>query len=115
MHNYINSLSFVLFSTDGRPVMVVQPEDTDINIIYGNENVTLQCAALGAEDYLWERRDGTLPNNAIMINQELQSTLVITHIRREDAGQYRCVADGRGSRNSRYAHVTVTGRYKVIH
>jgi len=98
-------------SIDERPEMVVQPENTDINVLNGNENVTLQCAALAAENYSWERRDGALPNNTIMMNQGQLSTLVIAHIRREDAGEYRCVADGRGSRNSQYARVTVTGRH----
>jgi len=95
-----------LLTVDRAPEFVIQPEDTNVNIINGRENVTIECAALPADDYTWERRDGTVPNKTIIIVNEEKSMLVIPNIRREDAGQYRCVTDGRGSR---YARVTVTG------
>ena len=99
------------YALDDRPEFVVEPEDTDINIRTGGESVTLECGSFAADTITWERRDGTVPHQSMILSQEnYRSMLVIPNIRREDAGEYRCVADGRGSRNSRYAHIRVTGR-----
>jgi len=95
---------------DNKPQLIVQPKSVNVNIIYGNETVILQCNAFAALTYSWERNSGTIPNKAIL-QTEGDTILEIPNIRREDAGDYRCVAENNISTSeSEYASVTVTGQ-----
>ena len=73
----------------------------------GNERVTLECIAFGA-DITWERRDGKIPKKAML--REGDTRLEIPNVRRNDGDDYRCVAENRdGQTMSKYAAVTITG------
>jgi len=69
--------------------------------------VTLECIAFAAL-ITWERKDGEISSKAIL--GEENTILEIPNIRREDAGDYRCVAENSAGRSmSKYAKVSVTG------
>ena len=70
--------------------------------------MTLECVAFDA-DITWERRDSAVPDKAIQ--REGGAILEIPNVRREDNGDYRCVAENRDGRTmSRYAAVSITGK-----
>ena len=69
--------------------------------------MTLECIAFDA-DITWERRNGEIPNKAIL--REGNTIMEIPNVRREDADNYRCTAENRvGITMSKYAKVSVTG------
>ena len=88
--------------------------DMNVHIINGSEMITLQCNAFGASTYTWEWQDGKIPNKAVP--KEGGTILEIPNIRREEAGDYRCVArNSVGTSISRYARITVTGEFCKAH
>ena len=93
--------------------MVVEPVNLSTHVTDGNETAVLQCNAFGALTYTWERKDGTIPDKAIL--REGNTTLELPNIRRESAGDYRCVAENSaGGSFSQYARITVTGETKLF-
>ena len=87
--------------------MVAEPNRQNIKIRNGDEKATLECIAFGA-DITWERRNDEVPDKAML--KEGGAILEIPNVRREDNGDYRCVAENRDGRTrSRYAAVSVTG------
>ena len=92
-----------------RPQLVIEPMNVNVHIINGNETAMLQCNAFGAITFTWERTNGrTIPDYAIL--REGDTILEIPNIRREDGGNYRCVAGNSiGTSSSQYARVIVTG------
>ena len=99
--------------TDDEPRFVVKPMDVDIHIVYGNETAILRCNALGASTYTWQWRDGDIPDKAI--RQEGGAILEIPNIRRDEAGNYRCVArNNAGTSINRAAIITVTGKRHTL-
>ena len=102
----------MLFTLDRRPELVVEPERQNIKIRNGYEKVTLECVAFGA-DIIWERRNGVVPDKAIQ--REGGAILEIPNARREDNGDYRCIAENRDGRTmSRYAAVSITGKNNLF-
>lgn len=96
---------------DRRPELVVEPKRQNIRIRNGREKVTLECVAFGA-NITWERRDGIIPDRAIL--REGGAILEIPNVRREDNGDYRCVAENRDGRTrSQYAAVSITGKNNI--
>ena len=68
----------------------------------------MECVAFDA-DITWERRNGEIPSKAIM--REGNTILEIPNVRREDEGDYRCIAENNlGTTMSRYAEVSITGK-----
>ena len=97
------------WTTENRPQLVVEPTDLNIHIINGSELAVLQCIALGASTYTWEWLGGTITTKAVL--KEGDTILEIPNIRREEAGDYRCVArNSAGTSTSEYARITVTGK-----
>ena len=93
--------------------MVVEPVKSNIQVTIGNETAVLQCKAFGALTYTWEKKDGTIPDKAML--REEGTILELPNIRRENVGDYRCVVDNNaGSSVSQYARVTVTGETKLL-
>ena len=79
-----------------------------IHVTNGNEMARLKCNAFGALTYTWERKDGAIPEKAVLKGGD--TILEIPEIRREDSGDYRCIAvNNVDATNSRYARITVTG------
>ena len=98
---------YILYSLDQRPQLVAEPKRQNIRIRNGDEKATLECIAFGA-DITWERRNDVVPDKAML--REGGAILEIPNVRREDNGDYRCVAENRdGTTMSKYASVSVTG------
>lgn len=94
--------------TDDKPQLVVEPVNLSVHVTSGNETAILKCNAFGAHTYTWERKDGAILEKAML--KEGDTILVIPDIRREDAGDYRCVVENNaGASTSQYARITVTG------
>jgi len=68
--------------------------------------VTFTCLAEGdGLSYSWERQGSKLPLSTTT------HTLVISGVREEDSGNYRCIVENRfGHVSSDYASLNVTGR-----
>jgi len=76
-----------------------------------NFNISLSCEANGNNEYLWERFNGTLPNNTDGSNT---STLNFTFLSPDDAGKYRCKISNNNNEYgyygySHYAVVKING------
>ena len=103
----IELIMMLNFTIDDRPQLVVEPKKQNIMIRNGNERVTLECIAFGA-DITWERKSGMIPNKAML--REGGARLEIPNVRRDDDNDYRCIAENRnGQTMSKYVAVSVTG------
>ena len=98
----------------GKPKIISSLRDKQLNIISGNEQVTLTCEVTGdniAGGY-WERMDSVqLRNRNItsLSNDKRTITMAITRARPEHSGIYYCVAYSQwGVGQSRNVQVTIT-------
>ena len=74
-------------------------------------NISLTCEAKGAASYYWERQHGSIPSSAIGVNS---SVLTLSNLQLKDSGYYRCVTvNGGGSTKSKYAKLTLAGKYII--
>ena len=79
---------------DNSPTITKHPSSKTIDLRTMNYNTSLSCQANGNVEYLWERFNGTLPNN---VNGSNTPTLNFTSVSPNDAGKYRCrVSDNNG-------------------
>ena len=94
-----------LFHTGGVPVITSPPQNQTVGILTGDESVTFTCLAEGEGlSYSWQRQGSQLPLSTT-------HTLVISGVREEDSGNYRCIVENRfGQVTSDYASLNVTGR-----
>ena len=93
---------------------VSYPRDAALNIIRGNEQVTLTCNVTGddiAGGY-WERMDGVQlmnGNMSLLSNNKRTISMTITRARPDHSGRYRCIAYSQwGVAQSRNVQVTIT-------
>ena len=101
------SLNFCWLSyVGGVPVIISPPQNQTVVILSGDESVTYKCFAEGEGlSYSWERQGSRLPLNATA------HTLMISGVREEDSGNYRCIVENRfGQVTSDYASLNVTGK-----
>ena len=101
------SLDFCWLSyVGGVPVIFSPPQSQTVVILSGNESVTFKCLAEGEDlSYSWERQGSRIPLSATT------HTLVISGVREEDSGNYRCIVENRfGLVTSDYASLNVTGK-----
>ena len=95
-----------LFHTGGVPVITSPPQNQAIGILTGDESVTFTCLADGDFlSYSWQRQGSQSPLSTTT------HTLVISGVREEDSGNYRCIVENKfGQVSSDYASLDVTGR-----
>ena len=76
-------------------------------ILTGNESAAFTCLAEGEGlSYSWQRQGSHLPLSTTT------HTLVISEVREEDSGNYRCIVENRfGQVASDYASLNVTGMH----
>ena len=103
----------------GRP-SVNTPSDQQLNIVRGNQQVTLTCEIIGDDitGGYWERVDGDeLPNRintSTLSNDKSKLTITIKKARPTYSGRYRCVVNSEiGSAQSRDVTVTIKSK-KII-
>jgi hypothetical protein len=79
------------------PYFLSHPDDMQVSI---DSDVVLTCLAVGfpSPEYLWQRADGRKIRNDLITNVNYLS---ITGMQYGDAGEYYCVASGRGNVRSR--------------
>ena len=97
----------------GKPKIISGLRDEQVNIVSGNEQVTLTCEVTGddiAGGY-WESMDGVQLRNRNMSslsNNKRTVTMTITRARPEHSGMYYCVAYSQwGVGQSRNVQVTI--------
>jgi len=99
-------LTFIIYITGGVPDITFPPQNQTVGIFTGNESVTFTCLAEGEGLlYSWERQGSRSPLSTTT------HTLVISGVREENSGNYRCIVENRfGQVTSDYASLNVTGR-----
>ena len=86
--------------------IVQHPMDKNIQLYSNCTNHTLTCNAIGASSYIWERQNGSIPNDSTGVNT---NNLTLVNLQPEDAGNYRCVAKSAGKNvSSNYATITIS-------
>lgn len=90
------------------------PRNQTLALVTNDESVTFRCIADGEGLlYSWQRQDLELPHSA---TGNTTNTLVISGVREEDSGNYRCTVRNRfGVVSSDYATLNVTGREYYYH
>ena len=99
----------------GKPTITNIPSSKSLQVVSGNEQVTLTCEVTGDNitGGYWERRkSGPLPmgsNMSSLSNDKSILKMIITRVRPEHSGKYRCVAYSQwGVGQSRNVQVTIT-------
>ena len=99
----------------GKPRITNNPSSESLQVVSGNEGVTLTCKVTGddiAGGY-WKRQNGSpLPvgnNMSSLSNDKSMLKMIISRARPEHSGRYRCVAYSQwGVAQSRNVQVTIT-------
>ena len=111
----INKVTIIMYHSQllvEKPKITNNPSNKLLEVVSGNEQVTLTCEVTGddiAGGY-WERQNGPVGNNVSSLSDD-KSTLTINigKARPEHSGRYRCVAYSQwGVAQSRNVQVTIT-------
>ena len=99
----------------GKPKITSVPTSESLQVVSGNEQVTLICEVTGDDitGGYWERMDGVQlmkKNNMSLLNDNKRTiTMTITRAHPEHSGRYHCVTYSQwGVAQSRNAQVTIT-------
>ena len=98
----------------GKPTITNIPSSESLQVVNGNEKVTLTCEVTGDDitGGYWERMDSVQLRNRNMSslsNDKRTITMTITRARPEHSGMYYCVAYSQwGVGQSRNVQVTIT-------
>ena len=89
------------------PLLVMFPSSS-VNLDISTFNLSMKCFPEDSKfQYTWEKQNDILPSRAQGI---YSSHLLITSLRAEDAGKYRCIQSNfTGRIASEYSTLTVTG------
>ena len=101
----------------GRPSIIDNSDNQSLNIVSGNEQVTLTCEVTGDDisGGYWERVNGKplieAKNMSSLNDNKTTLQLIINEAHPGNSGMYRCVVYSRwGAAQSRNVQVTITSK-----
>ena len=90
-----------------KPIIISHPNNQVLSIDSYNESLSLNCTAVGAVSYGWEKQDGSILSGATGLDT---NSLTIVNIKPQVSGLYRCIVSNDNEKCfSDWATVTIKG------
>ena len=101
---------YIEFSNLVTPLIKVKMDNTTVNLLIRNYNLTMRCLPSGTDlNYKWNRKNASLPASAVGVNT---SILTIYRLTPEDAGDYQCVLSNiSGVISSEFSTLKINGKF----